>query len=213
VPRNVGVRAVLLLAALAACHHRQKLDPLDTPPLAGFASQHVVLTPTSWVPTTDSLSWAAALGGPHVAQLVLDTALIAALDARGLAQRWILPAELTRNYEKNRTYASNPYTLTEDGLRVGNFRTGSKIVDPLASQLRTMIALQEDSRFVLLPAALRFERADTTGRGRAVIRVVLVDARSTEARWVTDVRSDPSTAPRAAIVSAANRLADFFAVP
>jgi hypothetical protein len=211
VPRNLCACVSLVVVALSACH-RGNQQPVDTPPLAGLATQHVVVTPTSWVPGSDSLQWVVALGGPRATALVLDSAIASALDARGLAQRWILPAQLTRTYEKNPTYATNPYVLTEDALRVQGFKSGSRYVDPLASQLRTMIALEEDARFVLLPVALRFERTDA-GHGRAVVRVALVDARSTEARWVTDIRSDATTTPRAAIANAADRLTNFFALP
>ena len=74
----------------------------------------------------------------------------------------------------------------------------SRYGDPLASQLRTMIALHESARYVLLPVELRFER-EAAGRSYAMLRVVVVDARAAEARWVGEVRGDAAANPAAAI--------------
>jgi hypothetical protein len=185
----------------------------DTPPLSAFASQHVALTPTAFVSAADSLGWVATLGGTRATARGLDSAIARALDARGVAPHWILPAELAVSYERNRTYATDPYLLSADALRLPAFKTGSRFYDPLASQLRTMIALHEDTRFVALPIALRFERAQGTILGRATVRFALLDARSTEARWVTDVQGEYVRSPSEALSSVASKLGDLFARP
>jgi hypothetical protein len=203
----------VLLSALAACHHRppEGIAPQDAPPLASFASLHVVVPPTVFVHAADSLGWVAQLGGARATARLLDSAIVTALDLRDVTRRWILPPALVRVYERNPTYATDPYQITADALRGAGFKTGSRYGDPLASQLRTMIALQEDTRFVLLPVALRFEKA---GPGeRAVLRAALLDARATEARWVADVRGDSASTPAAALSSVADKLADYFAHP
>jgi hypothetical protein len=202
-----------VLTVIAACHHhtRERIEPQEAPPLAAFASQHVVVPPTPFVHAADSLGWVAQLGGARATARLLDSAIVAALDLRDVARRWILPAELVRSYERNRTYATDPYEITADALRGPGFKVGSRYGDPLASQLRTMIALHENTRFVLLPIALRFEAA---GLGeRAVLRAALLDARATEARWVADVRGDSAATPMAALTSVADKLADNFAHP
>jgi hypothetical protein len=203
-----------VLAALAACHHRNPatIEPQDVPPLASYATQHVVLTPTTFVHATDSLGWVTQAGGPRAVGRALDSMLVTALDVRGLTQRWVLPADLVRSYERNRTYATDPYQLTADALRGPEFRTMSRYAEPLASQLRTMIALHDDTRYVLLPVAVRFEKTSAT-QERAVIRAALLDARATEARWVGDVRGDAAGSASAALASAADRLADNFGRP
>jgi hypothetical protein len=195
-----------------ACHRggKDEGDPLDTPPLAAYASQRVALTPTSFV-RNDSLGWVQQLGGSRATARRLDTAIVAALDARGIAQRWILPSELARSFERNRTYATDPYLLSIEPLRSNNFETGSKYGEPLSSQLRTMIALHEDARFVLMPIELRFEKSD--GATRATLRVSLVDPRFTEARWVEDIKSDTTSSATIALAGVAARLADYFALP
>ena len=212
--RTSRASVFVVLAALAACHHGAppSTEAQDAPPLASFATQHVVLTPTTFVHATDSLGWVAQAGGQRAVARGLDSALANALEVRGLAGRWVLPADLVRSYERNSTYATDPYQLTADALRGPEFRTASRYADPLASQLRTMIALHDDTRFVLLPVAVRFEKTSAT-QERAVVRAALLDARTTEARWVGDVRGDAAASPAAALTSAAGHLADQFARP
>ena len=78
--------------------------------------------------------------------------------------------------------------------------------EPLASQIRTMVALQEDTRLVLAPVELRLDTAGTGGRG--VLRVTLMDARTSDIRWIGDIVSDtvPAFGP-AITASIAARLA------
>lgn len=173
--------------------------------------QRVVLTPTSHVRSTDSLRWISTAAGARSAARMLDTNIASVLDARGLASRWILPAALVHTYERNRTYATDPYQLVADPLRDPRFKMGERFGEPLSSQLRTMIALENDVRFVLLPIDVRFEKVGTTAR--AILRVALLDPRSTEAKWVGEVKGDPAPAMSAALASVAEKLADLFIAP
>jgi hypothetical protein len=70
---------------------------------------------------------------------------------------------------------------------------------------------------VLVPVEVRFERvagsAGGTEGGRAILRATLLDARTTEARWVGDIQSDVASAPARALDSVAGRLADLFLTP
>ena len=113
---------------------------------------------------------------------------------------------------RNPTYTVDPYALAAGPLRAPNLTAGGKLTEPLASQIRTMIALH-DSRAVLVPVELRFEK-DRTGQGIAVLRLVLLDGRISEVRWVGDVRSDPSATLSPAVLSSlATHLGDLIAAP
>jgi len=101
--------------------------------------------------------------------------------------------------------------LTVEQIRTPAFKTGQRYGEPLSSQLRTMIALHEDTRFVLLPVDLRFERA--APGARAVVKLALLDPRFAEARWVGDVSGAPAGTARAAVASVATRIADLFVAP
>ena len=199
---------------LASCHRAAPeagTPVLDVRPLASFAAQRMVVTPTSHVRAGDTLGWVQSLGGAPAAARQLDSAIARVLEGRGLAGRWILPADLARAYERNRTYATDPYQQASAAVRVPAFVTGARYGEPLSSQLRTMVALHEDARFVIMPIELRFERIGTQVRG--VLRTALVDPRTAEALWVGDVTGDAATAAASALGSVASRFADLFAAP
>jgi hypothetical protein len=208
-----SIRTTALLAAiLAACGRKATVgnapeQQAQQTPLVAYSAQRIALTPTSLV-RTDSLGWGQRLGGPIVIGRALDSALARELYDRGVSKSWVMPADLVRSFERNRSYATSPYELMTIGLRAENFQATSRYGEPLSSQLRTMVALHESVRLVLLPVELRFER---DGRaGRAVLRVVLLDARAADARWVGEVRGDTSSVPRRALDSVAGRFADLF---
>ena len=209
------VFSVVALAALASCSRAAKTgSPAEAQmprPLAGFASQTVIVTPTARVRAADTLGWVQQLGGVRAAARKLDTSLVAVLDERGLASRWIFPPALVRAYERNRTYASDPYQLAIEQVRSSAFATGGRYGEPLSSQLRTMIAMHEDARYVLMPLELRFEREGAGGR--AVLRAALMDPRFAEARWVADVKGSAAGTPALALASVATKVADLFVAP
>ena len=151
------------------------------------------------------------MGGNRLAARQLDSAIFLALDSRGLAQRWVMPAGLARSFERNRSYLTDPYLLAVEPLRNATFISAGKIAEPLASQLRNMIALEDDARYVLVPVELRFENSAGTVRG--VLRVAFLDPRAAEARWVGDVKGAPATTSAGALMSVGQRLADLFAAP
>lgn len=185
----------------------QPAQQAEQTPLLAYATLRIAVTPTSFV-RTDSLGWNQRLGGPASIGRALDTALAAALHDRGVSRQWYMPADLMRSYERNRSYATNPYELTTNILRATNFQATNRYGEPLSSQLRTMIALHESVRMVLLPVEVRFEREGNAGR--AILRVALLDARAADARWVGEVRGDTSSVPRRALASVASRFADLF---
>jgi hypothetical protein len=214
VTRATTIAFTAALGISVACNRAPETNaqpPVGPQPLLGvFAAQRIVVVPAGRVRAADSLGWVAQLGGARAAARHLDSAIAATLDARGLTARWILPVELKRAYDRNRTYATDPYQLVWEPVLSPRFKMGERYGEPLSSQLRTMIALQEDARFVLLPIELRFERETGRAAGRGVLRAALVDARTTEARWVADVRGDAANDRAAAIASVAARLADLF---
>ena len=216
VPHIRAVLCLLAAASFAACNRGPRIStPLPGErPLTAYATQRVVLVPVASA-RFDTLGWVTQLGGAAAAARRLDSAIVSRLSERGVGLRWILPAELWRAYERNRNYATDPYQLTVTALRSPTFVAASRYAEPLASQLRTMIALHEDTRVVLVPVEVRFERVGpaAAGGGRAILRATLLDARLTEARWVADVQGDSSSTPVRALDSVAARLADLFLAP
>ena len=201
-----------LLVAGVACGGAAK--PNTQPELAdhslsGLAAQHIVLLPTYSIRVMPGLSW--SVGRPMDIQRTLDADLLAALDERGLRKIWIFPEDLQASFKRNATYAADPYTLAEEPLRSPALNTQQRLPEPLASQLRTLVALHEDARLILAPVEVRFEPTGTGGR--AVLRLVLVDPRLSRPTWIGEVVSDSTTAFGPVIsASLAAKLANLVAI-
>ena len=188
------------LVSTAACGgsasqtQTQAPAPRDLPEhaLFGLAAQHVVLLPTYSARIAPNLAWSSAVGRLVDVQRTLDADMLAALDERGLRKMWIFPEDLAQSFRRNASYSTDPYTLAEEPLRSSMLAVDQRLPEPLASQLRTLIALHEDSRLVLAPVELRLEPAGSGGRG--VLRLVLIDPRMSVTRWVGEVASDPAPA-------------------
>lgn len=194
---------------LQACNRggRAAPSPETATPLSAYAPQRVVVTPTARVRAADTTYWVRQAGSARAVGLRLDSAIATRLRETGFAH-WILPPELERAFERNRTYATNPHQLAVEPIRSQAFEAGKRYGEPLSSQLRTLIALHADARFVLVPVELRFEGA------RAVLRVALLDPRFAEARWVGELASDPASAePTRALDQIAERLVQLFVEP
>ena len=82
--------------------------------------------------------------------------------------------------------------LAEEPLRSPALNIEQRLPEPLASQLRTMVALHEDARLILAPVEVRFEPVGTGGR--ALLRIVLVDPRLSRPTWIGEVVSDSASA-------------------
>jgi hypothetical protein len=204
--------ALGLGALLASCNRAPRVE---TPapgarPLATYAAQRLAVTPVAAV-RGDSLGWVQSLGGAQLVARRADSLVQAALAERGVGGQWVWPAELIRTFERNRSYAADPRNLAVTPLRAPTFATLSPYGEPLSTQLRTMIALHGDTRYVLLPVELRFERVDRGGR--AILRVALLDPRFAEARWVGELRGDTTSVPADALADVGIRLADLFIAP
>jgi hypothetical protein len=155
--------------------------------LATLAAQHIVLLPTYAVRVAPGLAWG-AIGRPLDLRKLLDADLASAFDEHGLNKAWVLPAELERAYKQNPTYASDPFNLAEEQLRSPLLKLETRLTEPFATQVRRLVALHDEVRYVLAPVEMRLEAAGTGGRG--VLRVVLLDARLSSITWIGEFTSD-----------------------
>lgn len=207
---------LLLVLALAACHAQPATEesaPLAAPvrPLSALTAQQVIVAPLNAMREADALGWTAQVPRSRELMRAFDDSLEAELGARGLAAQWVYAAALVRAARSNPSYSVDPYALAAAPLRSPTAVAGAPLGNPLASQLRTMVALEERARAVLLPVELRFDRLPD-GQGVAVVRLALLDGRIGEIRWIGDVRSDPSTTfSRGLLSSLVAHTADLFA--
>lgn len=222
IARSRTVLTATLLAIAGACGGA-RTTPAPTPgpaadqqplehALSGLAARHVVMLPVYIVRVAPELPWTAAVGNPTEVARTLDADILAAFDEHGLRRTWIFPPDLMQSYRRNPTYATDPYALAEEPLRAPTFRSEDHLPEPLASQLRTLIALHDDARMVLAPVELRLEPAGP-GAGRGVLHLALIDARGDNVVWTGDVVSDtvPAFGPEIS-ASIASRLANVVAI-
>jgi hypothetical protein len=199
--------AVLLATA---CHHAKPADPSAPSPasqrLAAIAGQPLMVAPVQSFRSTSlalNADWTAA------AKQALDSALSDTLRARVNNGEWVYPAALLTSFKQNPTYATDPRALSVQPLRGAKLNVGDRLPEPLASQLRTMIALHE-GRLVLLPIELRLEPAPG-GLSRTVLKLVLVDPRASIVNWSGEVAGvESGTFSGAFAGPLASRVADLF---
>jgi hypothetical protein len=190
------VLAGLVFSAAPFCGACKTSSPGAAPPqpaehaLSGLAAQHVVILPTYVVRIAPGLGWTV----PRLTEVARtqDADIAEAFRDRGI-KTWILPSGLDSAFRRNPTYATDPHTLAEEPLRSPSLSGDDRLPEPIASQLRTIVALHDDTRLVLAPVELRLEAAPA-GTGRGVLRLVLVDARVSSVRWIGEVSSDPAPA-------------------
>jgi hypothetical protein len=173
-------------------------------------AQQVIVAPTHSLSEVDPFGWTQQIPRSREYLRSVDDAIDAELVARGLGTQWIYPPALVRASKASPAYAVDPYALGAGPLKGPGAIVGVRLSDPLATQLRTMVAMQESARAVLLPVELHFERDRVLrDQGVAVLKVALIDGRLGEVRWIGDVRSEPSpTFSPALVTSLANKFAD-----
>jgi hypothetical protein len=214
------IAAAALLLAAVGCGGTSRTTAATPPaitsgvrPLAPLVPQNIVVTPLLALREADTLGWAQAIPNRRDFLRSIDEQMQAALRDRGLTRPWIFPEALARGAQRNPGHAPDPYQLAIEPLRRRDrLQVAERLPEPLASQIRTIVALH-DSRFVILPLELYFEPVGE-GEGRAVLRLAFADARLSEIQWVGDVRSEPARAfdPSVAI-ELGRRFADLVIAP
>ena len=181
-------------------------------PLASLATQPVALVPAQYVRGGDSTGWSTQLGPIPAFLRSLDSAIAAELASRGTARTWVTAEALGRSAKRNPGFTSDPYALSAESLRHGVRRSTPRLGEPLASQMRSLVALT-DARYALVPVEIRFEPASAR-TSRAILRLVLIDARLAQIQWAGDVSMEDAlpTAPDI-VATLADRVADLLVAP
>ena len=206
-----------MIAASAACARSPKVPPA-TPvastsptPLASLAGQRIVVLPVHYLRAVDTLGLSSAISRPREFLRSLDDEIAFAFGERGIRGQWVFPADLARSQRRNIGHAVDPYSLAAEVLRPYGPRRIPQLPDPLATQLRSLVALSE-ARYALFPVELRFENSG--GSGRAILHVALLDARLLQVRWSGDVQSDTMRTLTPGVSAAlANKLANLVTAP
>lgn len=216
------MRAAFLIASaaiLAACASQptnqvsasgEHPSPTALRPLERMAGQQVLVLPVQYLSFLDSLGWQQAVPNRSAYLAKLDTIIASTLSARGLGQAWTFGPEVARASRLNSIIMPDARALSAEWLR-GKLLPDQTVRDPLASQVRSLVGLK-GSRYALLPVELRFE--GQRGTGVATLRLVMIDSRLAQVRWVGEIRSDPAGSFSPALAtSIAARFADLVVDP
>ena len=190
----------------------EQTEPVQAMPLSSMASRPVVVLPVQYIAFSDSLSWSRAtyvqtgqipIRSPFL--YTLDDSIAASLGDRGL-RSWTFARAIIASARRNMGMTADPLALAAERLRRQIKAGDDPVSEPLASQIRSLVALR-DARYVILPAILRFENRGTGARGSLL--VYLIDTRTSRIAWSGQVSSGVSRTLSPAIAGTlAERLAD-----
>jgi hypothetical protein len=142
--------------------------------------------------------------------MAFDSLLSVALEEHGLGGSWATPAAVIRSAKRNATYVTDPRNLGAFSVRNGA-RTDKPIADPLATNLRRVVALH-DARYVLVPVEI--QAVGEKDGGHLMVRLLLVDARLSAPVWQAELSGDSAArfAPTL-LEKLVNRVAELVVAP
>jgi hypothetical protein len=174
------------------------------PPLAAMAARPVLVLPVQYVAFSDSLGWRRQGLVADRILATLDDSIAVALGDRGLAS-WTFAPAITASARRNAGMTADPHALAAEGLRRLVKAGDDPLSEPLASQIRSLVALRE-GRYAILPVILRLENL---GAGaRASLLLYLIDSRTARIAWSGEIAG---TATRSLTPAIAGEIAERFA--
>jgi hypothetical protein len=186
--------------------------PPQQHPLERLAGEQMLVLPVQYLTFADSLGWSQQAPSSRAYLHAVDDEIAFALTQRGLKRHWTMAPDLIRSVARNQGYAPDPTSLAAEEVRSGQKAAEWQLREPLASQLRSLIALT-DARYVLFPVELRFV-GGSKGKGHAMLHLVIIDARRSQVQWSGDLAGMEATKFSPAIAAdIASRLADLIASP
>ena len=176
-----------------------------------MAGQEILVFPVQYLSSTDTLGWQQQIPNRAAFLAALDDQIEAAMSARGLGKAWTFGREVERASKLNSIMMTDARSLSAEWLR-GRVLPETTVRDPLQAQVRGLVGLK-GSRYALLPVELRIENRGS-GTGVAILRIVMIDSRMAQIRWVGEVVSDPArTLSPALTASVATHFADLVLAP
>ena len=186
-------------------------SPTVMRPLERMAGQQLIVLPVQYLASTDTLGWQQQIPNRAAFLAALDDQIEAVMVARGLGKAWVFGREVERASKLNSILMTDARSLSAEWLR-GRVLPETTVRDPLAQQVRGLVGLK-GSRYALLPVELRLENRPG-GTGVAILRVVMIDSRMAQIRWVGEVESDPTrTFSPALATNVATHFADLVLAP
>ena len=186
-------------------------SPVPLRALERMAGQEILVLPIQYLTGTDALGWQKQIPDRAAFLAGVDNQIEAEMSRRGLDRAWTFANEVERASKMNSILMTDARKLSAEWLR-GRVLPETSVRDPLASQVRGLVGLK-GSRYALLPVEVRFENSGA-GTGVAILRVVMIDSRMAQIRWVGEILSDPmKTLSPALTASLASHFADLVIAP
>ena len=201
---TIAGAAALVGCAGAANAPKDEPSPVQGAPLASMAGRPVLVLPIQYIVFPDSLQFKDQLGPAAQFLTVLDDSIAASLGDRGL-RSWTFAPAITASARRNMGMTADPHLLAAERLRRLVKPGDDPVSEPLASQIRSLVALRE-GRYVILPSIIRFESRVTGARGTVLL--YLIDTRTSRIAWSGEVGSDFSNRFAMIAGSLAQRIAD-----
>lgn len=205
------IAAMLCASPLIAQATRDGTPPPQQRPLERLAAEQMLVLPVQYLTFADSLGWSQQAPPSRTYLNTVDDEIAFALTQRGLKRHWTMAPDLIKSVARNQGYAPDPRSLAADEVRKAQKSSEWQLREPLASELRSLIALT-DARYVLFPVEMRF--VGSKGVGHAMLHLVIIDARRSQVQWSGDLAGMEATKFSPAIAAdIASRLADLIASP
>lgn len=178
-------------------------------PLAVMAGRPVLVLPVQYVTFSDSISRSLQL--PLASQYMgaLDDSITSAFLERGL-KSWTFARGITASARRNTGMTADPHALAAERLRRLVKAGDDPVSEPLASQVRSLVALG-DARYVVLPAVLRLDNRVAGARGTLII--YLIDTRTSRIHWSGEITGEGTTSVSQALGRVARHFADLVVAP
>jgi hypothetical protein len=207
----ISLSAMLITSPLVAQTGQRANQGQSSHPLERLAGEQMLVLPVQYLTFADSLGWSQEAPSSRAYLNTVDEEIAFALAQRGLQGHWTLSPELIKSVARNPGYAPDPRSLAAGEVRWGQKEAGWELHEPLASQLRALLALT-DARYVLFPVEMRF--TGSNGAGHAMLHLVVIDARRSQVQWSGDLAGAQEAKFSPAIAAdIASRLADLIAAP
>lgn len=178
--------------------------PIQATPLATMAGRPVLVLPVQYLVFPDSLSFKQQLSPSGQFLTILDDSIARSLADRGL-RSWTFAPAITASARRNMGMTADPHLLAAERLRRLVKPGDDPVSEPLASQIRSLVALRE-GRYVILPSIIRFASSPAGARGTLLL--YLIDTRTSRIAWSGEVASNTSPSFATIAGSLAERLAD-----
>ena len=126
--------------------------PIQGAPLASMAGRPVLVLPIQYIVFPDSLPFRQQLPASAQFLTVLDDSIASSLADRGL-RSWTFARAITASAKRNMGMTADPHLLAAERMRRLVKPGDDPVSQPLASQIRSLVALG-DARYVILPSMI-----------------------------------------------------------